>query len=40
MIDPAHWIDPKFHITTDLAHFKQLPSYYLEVKPRTNGKPK
>lgn len=43
-IDPAHWIDPKKHITTDFSSLKLDPgtTWYLEItqRPNPNGKGK
>ena len=35
VIDPAGWIDPKHHVTTDFKHLKlEKPIYYIEVTQR------
>ena len=36
VVDPAGWLDPKHHITTDFKHLKldQKPIYYIEVTQR------
>lgn len=35
VIDPASWIDPKHHVTTDFKHLKlEKPIYYIEVTQR------
>lgn len=36
VIDPAGWLDPKHHVTTDFKHLKldQKPIYYIEVTQR------
>lgn len=35
VIDPAPWIDPKHHVTTDFKHLKlEKPIYYIEVTQR------
>jgi hypothetical protein len=37
IIDPAPWIDPKFHITTDFSEFSLEPqAWYMEITQRNN----
>lgn len=36
VIDPANWLDPKQHITTDLSHLNMEPAWYLEITQRPN----
>jgi len=41
IIDPAHWLDPKHHVTTAFGHLAMKPPmYYLEVTPRPDGSKK
>ena len=37
VIDPADWIDPKHHVTTDFKHLNTKPAWYIEVTPRVTG---
>jgi hypothetical protein len=41
VVDPAYWIDPSLHVTTDFKHLlvPKQPIYYLEITPKApNGK--
>lgn len=41
IIDPAYWLDPKHHVTTDFSHLGMKPPlYYIEVTPRPDGSKK
>ncbi|MDC8774377.1 hypothetical protein [Roseateles albus] len=39
VIDPANWLDPKCHVTTDLSHLNLKPSWYLEITQRAGTTP-
>jgi hypothetical protein len=40
IIDPANWIPEHQQITTDFAHLKLNPAWYIEITPRGGGKAK
>jgi hypothetical protein len=40
VIDVASWLKPEQHITSDFRHMRMDPSWFIEVKPRANGKSK
>jgi hypothetical protein len=40
VIDPAHWLPEKHHVTSSFGHLKLDPAWYIEVVPKTNGKGK
>lgn len=42
IIDPAHWIEPKYHVTTEIQRLitPKSPIYYLEITPKTAAKDK
>ncbi|MFY7865516.1 hypothetical protein [Roseateles sp.] len=39
VIDPANWLDPKHHVTTDLSHLNLKPAWYLEITQRAGITP-
>ena len=39
VIDPANWLDPKCHVTTDLSHLNLKPAWYLEITQRAGTTP-
>jgi len=42
VIDPAYWIDPKYHVTTEIQRLitPKSPIYYLEITPKAVAKGK
>lgn len=42
IIDPAHWIEPKYHVTVEIQRLitPKSPIYYLEITPKAAAKGK